>query len=94
VITPFALPGETILARVVRHSRLHSYADLVEVLVPNKEMRDNERVRCRYFGVCAGCQYQVRISACAFDIMDFFSFVDVIVRNAVGVEKGCGDQSL
>jgi tRNA (uracil-5-)-methyltransferase len=37
-----------------------SYADLVEVLKPNETLRDMTRVKCQYFGKCAGCQYQVR----------------------------------
>ncbi|EPQ61280.1 S-adenosyl-L-methionine-dependent methyltransferase [Gloeophyllum trabeum ATCC 11539] len=59
VVTPFALPGEHIRARIYRNSRLHSFADLVAVLTPNPELRDMGRVQCRYFGECAGCQYQM-----------------------------------
>ncbi|KAI0089976.1 tRNA methyltransferase [Irpex rosettiformis] len=59
ILTPFALPGEVIRARVYRHSQLHSYADLLEVTKPNPEMRDISRVQCKYFGKCAGCQYQM-----------------------------------
>ncbi|KAI0757521.1 S-adenosyl-L-methionine-dependent methyltransferase [Daedaleopsis nitida] len=59
IVTPLSLPGERIRARVYRHSRLHSRADLLEVLEPNHEMRDMSRVRCQYFGKCAGCQYQM-----------------------------------
>lgn len=60
VATPFALPGETIRARVYRSSRLHSLADLIAVVKPNEALRDMGRVRCKYFGECGGCQYQVR----------------------------------
>ncbi|KDQ17575.1 hypothetical protein BOTBODRAFT_29750 [Botryobasidium botryosum FD-172 SS1] len=59
VLVPFALPGEKIRARVYRHARLHSYADLLSVLVPNESMRDMSRVQCQYFGRCGGCQYQM-----------------------------------
>ncbi|KAI0704326.1 S-adenosyl-L-methionine-dependent methyltransferase [Cytidiella melzeri] len=59
ILTPFALPGEVIKARIYRHSQLHSYADLLEVVKPNLEMRDDERAQCKYFGKCAGCQYQM-----------------------------------
>ncbi|KAL6300241.1 S-adenosyl-L-methionine-dependent methyltransferase [Sparassis latifolia] len=59
VVTPFALPGETIRVRVYRHARLHSYADLLEVVTPNPELRDMSRVHCKYFGKCSGCQYQM-----------------------------------
>ena len=64
VATPFALPGETIRARVYRSSRLHSLADLIAVVKPNEALRDMGRVRCKYFGECGGCQYQVSRSAC------------------------------
>jgi tRNA (uracil-5-)-methyltransferase len=63
VLVPFALPGETIRARVYANNRLHSMADLVSVVKTNDEMRDNSLVKCRYFGTCAGCQYQVRLSS-------------------------------
>ncbi|KAF7969730.1 hypothetical protein HWV62_26078 [Athelia sp. TMB] len=59
VIVPHALPGEKVRARIYRSSRLHSVADLVSVDVPNPEMRDMNRVKCKYFGKCAGCQYQM-----------------------------------
>ncbi|KAI1790508.1 S-adenosyl-L-methionine-dependent methyltransferase [Ganoderma leucocontextum] len=59
IVTPLSLPGERIRARVYRHSRLHSHADLLEILVPNPNWRDMSRVQCQYFGTCAGCQYQM-----------------------------------
>ncbi|KIO33610.1 hypothetical protein M407DRAFT_65397 [Tulasnella calospora MUT 4182] len=59
ILVPFALPGETVRVRVYANVRLHSLADLVEVVKPNEAMRDDNLVRCRYFGTCAGCQYQM-----------------------------------
>ncbi|TDL22341.1 S-adenosyl-L-methionine-dependent methyltransferase [Rickenella mellea] len=59
VIIPFTLPGERVRARIYRHARLLSFADLVSVEEPNTDMRDMSAVRCRYFGTCAGCQYQM-----------------------------------
>jgi len=58
VVVPFALPGEKIRARIFANNHLHSLGDLVEVISPNDELRDMTRVKCRYFGVCGGCQYQ------------------------------------
>ncbi|KAJ6516569.1 S-adenosyl-L-methionine-dependent methyltransferase [Mycena vitilis] len=59
VVVPFALPGETIRVRIFRDARMHSMADLLEVVTPNPELRDDTRVQCKYFGSCAGCQYQM-----------------------------------
>ncbi|KAH7923776.1 tRNA methyltransferase [Leucogyrophana mollusca] len=59
IVAPFALPGEKISVRVYRSSRLHSFADLLSVDTPNLTLRDPTRVRCKYFGKCSGCQYQM-----------------------------------
>lgn len=59
IVAPLSLPGERIRVRVYRHSRLYSHADLLEVIEPNSEWRDMSLVQCKYFGTCAGCQYQV-----------------------------------
>lgn len=59
VILPFSLPGEVVRAKVYRNARMHSVADLVEVITPNLALRDDSRVQCRYFSKCGGCQYQV-----------------------------------
>jgi 23S rRNA (uracil1939-C5)-methyltransferase/tRNA (uracil-5-)-methyltransferase len=55
VFVPFALPGETVKARVYRNDKNCSHADLVEVLVPSP---DRVRPVCPLFGDCGGCQYQ------------------------------------
>ncbi|KAJ7834980.1 tRNA methyltransferase [Mycena olivaceomarginata] len=59
VVVPFSLPGETVRVRVYRNARMHSFADLLEVVVPNPELRDDSVVQCKYFGSCGGCQYQM-----------------------------------
>lgn len=61
IVAPFALPGEHIRVRVYRSAHLHSFADLVSVITPNPDWRDDSRVQCKYFGKCSGCQYQVRL---------------------------------
>lgn len=55
VLVPFALPGETIRARIYRNDKNFSEADLVAVLVPSPH-----RVTpvCPLFTNCGGCQYQ------------------------------------
>ena len=55
VFVPFALPGETVKARVFRNDKNHSQADLVEVLIPSP---DRVAPVCPLFGNCGGCQYQ------------------------------------
>ncbi|KAF7362604.1 S-adenosyl-L-methionine-dependent methyltransferase [Mycena venus] len=59
VVVPFSLPGETIRAKVYRNARMHSFADLIEVVAPNPELRDDSLVQCKYFATCGGCQYQM-----------------------------------
>ncbi|KAK7057872.1 S-adenosyl-L-methionine-dependent methyltransferase [Favolaschia claudopus] len=59
VVVPFSLPGETIRVKVYRNARLHSFADLLEVIMSNPELRTDSAVQCKYFGTCGGCQYQM-----------------------------------
>jgi len=60
IVVPCALTGETVRVRIGKWERMHSCAQLLEVLEPNTELRDDSRVQCKYFGTCGGCQYQVR----------------------------------
>lgn len=55
VFVPFALPGETVRARVYRNEKNCSHADLLEVIKPSA---DRIEPRCPLFGNCGGCQYQ------------------------------------
>ncbi|RPJ32943.1 MAG: class I SAM-dependent RNA methyltransferase [Verrucomicrobiaceae bacterium] len=55
VFVPFALPGETVRARVYRNDKNCSHADLLEVLAPSP---DRVQPLCPLFGECGGCQYQ------------------------------------
>jgi 23S rRNA (uracil1939-C5)-methyltransferase/tRNA (uracil-5-)-methyltransferase len=55
VFVPFALPGETVRARVYRNDKNCSHADLVAVLTPSP---DRVAPVCPLFGDCGGCQYQ------------------------------------
>ncbi|KAJ3715043.1 S-adenosyl-L-methionine-dependent methyltransferase [Lentinula raphanica] len=59
VVVPFCLPGERVKCRVFKNDRMHSLADFIEVIQPNLELRNDERVKCRYFSKCGGCQYQM-----------------------------------
>lgn len=60
MVVPFSLPGEKIRARIYRNARLHSFADFLSVKEKNPSLRNMDLVKCRYFGSCAGCQYQVK----------------------------------
>jgi len=55
VFVPYALPGETVEARIAEERKGFLRAELVEVLEPSPE-----RIAppCPHFGVCGGCQYQ------------------------------------
>jgi len=55
VFVTFALPGETVRARVFRNSANFSEADLLEVITPSP---DRVEPRCPLFSQCGGCQYQ------------------------------------
>lgn len=65
VAVPQCLPGETVLARVYANERLYSKADLVEVVkgapasTSHVVTRRDDLIGCKYFGTCAGCQYQM-----------------------------------
>jgi 23S rRNA (uracil1939-C5)-methyltransferase len=56
VFIPFALPGETVRARVVEEKRGHLRAELIEVLIPSPS---RITPKCKHFGQCGGCHYQV-----------------------------------
>ena len=62
VVVPFALPGEKARIRIEKNDRMHSTGEVLEMLTYNPDLRDNSRIKCKYFGTCAGCQYQVSFS--------------------------------
>lgn len=67
---------------------MHSYADLVNIDAPNLDLRDDSRVKCKYFGSCAGCQYQVSfllLSRLAAELPKVIS-----IRDAARTEAKCG----
>ncbi|XWW97779.1 hypothetical protein V2A60_005766 [Cordyceps javanica] len=59
-VVPFTVPGDTARVKVIRHVRGegHSHADFLSVVAPSP-LRDDARVRCRYFARCGGCQFQM-----------------------------------
>ncbi|KAL2265739.1 hypothetical protein VTJ83DRAFT_6839 [Remersonia thermophila] len=59
-VVPFSVPGDTVKARVRHHNLDDGYTltDFLSVVAPSA-LRDDGRIRCRYFGVCSGCQFQM-----------------------------------
>jgi 23S rRNA (uracil1939-C5)-methyltransferase len=55
VFVPFALPGETVLARLSADKRDYAQAELVEVLEPS---RHRVEPPCPVYGECGGCNLQ------------------------------------
>jgi len=55
VFVPFALPGETILTRLVEEKRGFARGEFLEVLT---ESPQRVSPRCKHFMVCGGCHYQ------------------------------------
>ena len=59
-VVPFAVPGDTVRVKVIRHlmEEHHSIADFLHVIKPSS-LRDDSRIRCKYFAKCSGCQFQM-----------------------------------
>ncbi|EMG46622.1 TRM2 tRNA [Candida maltosa Xu316] len=57
VLIPFGIPGDIVNIRIHKTHPLYVEADLLKV-VGKSEMRKDEIIKCRYFGVCSGCQFQ------------------------------------
>ena len=55
VFTPFALPGEKVLARLLEERPRFARAELVEILTP---AAGRLQPRCQHFASCGGCHYQ------------------------------------
>ncbi|SNX87211.1 related to TRM2 - tRNA(m5U54)methyltransferase [Melanopsichium pennsylvanicum] len=58
IAVPHTLPGEKVTVEVTSNERLYSKARLVEILEKSTQRQD-ELVKCKYFGDCGGCQYQM-----------------------------------
>jgi 23S rRNA (uracil1939-C5)-methyltransferase len=55
VFVPFALPGESVLARIVAGKRDYAQAEIVEILEPS---RHRVAPPCPIYGECGGCNLQ------------------------------------
>ncbi|KAH6604903.1 trna uracil-5--methyltransferase [Trichoderma cornu-damae] len=59
-VVPFAVPGDIAKVKVHRHLRRENQtiADFLSIVRPSP-LRDDSRVRCKYFATCGGCQFQM-----------------------------------
>ncbi|KJZ80166.1 hypothetical protein HIM_00016 [Hirsutella minnesotensis 3608] len=59
-VVPFAVPGDLVNVKVVRHVRNenHTVTDFISVAKPSP-LRDDSRISCKYFATCGGCQFQM-----------------------------------
>ena len=55
IFVPFVIPGEKVTLEVVEVKRQYARGKLLKVLEVSPE---RVKPRCKYFGVCGGCQYQ------------------------------------
>jgi tRNA (uracil-5-)-methyltransferase len=58
VVVPYTLVGETVETKIYKTFKHYFESELVRVLVPSP-LRNEDLVRCKYFGKCSGCQYQM-----------------------------------
>lgn len=58
VVVPYTLPGELVSCKIYKTQKYHFEAQLLSVLEASPK-RDDSLVKCRYFGTCSGCQYQM-----------------------------------
>ncbi|KAK3196852.1 tRNA(m5U54)methyltransferase [Lecanicillium sp. MT-2017a] len=59
-VIPFAIPGDVVRVKVFRHLRHENQtvADFLSVVKPSP-LRDDSRIKCKYFSACGGCQFQM-----------------------------------
>lgn len=62
-VIPFGLPGDTVKLKLREHRKIINgagfiTADLLEVQEASELRLANEKIPCKYFGLCSGCQLQ------------------------------------
>ncbi|KAF2428806.1 S-adenosyl-L-methionine-dependent methyltransferase [Tothia fuscella] len=59
-IVPFSVPGDVVLAKIIRHQHNppRSITDFIKVIKPSAK-RDDSLIKCPYFASCSGCQFQM-----------------------------------
>ncbi|POS82126.1 hypothetical protein EPUL_006430, partial [Erysiphe pulchra] len=69
-VVPFSTPGDIIKAKVIKHhdnntnnsndnhNYSYTHADFISVIKAGP-LRDDSRIKCKYFATCSGCQFQM-----------------------------------
>lgn len=59
-VVPFTVPGDIAKVKVYRHLRheKQTLADYISIAKPSP-LRDDSRIKCKYFASCGGCQFQM-----------------------------------
>ncbi|RKF58301.1 tRNA -methyltransferase [Erysiphe neolycopersici] len=69
-VVPFSTPGDIIKAKVIKHhdnctnnsdgiqNYNYTQADFISVIKAG-QLRDDSRIKCKYFATCSGCQFQM-----------------------------------
>ena len=59
-VVPFTVPGDVARVKVFRHrlAEKQTMADFLSISKPSP-LRDDSRIRCKYFAACGGCQFQM-----------------------------------
>lgn len=58
VVIPFTVIGDVVEAKIYKTQRYYFNAELLKVITPSPQ-RDDSLIKCKYFGKCSGCQYQM-----------------------------------
>ncbi|KAI1327602.1 uracil-5--methyltransferase [Xylariaceae sp. FL0255] len=62
IVFPFGVPGDIAKVKVFRHlpeaEGGYTVADFISISTPSPD-RNDSLIRCKYFGSCAGCQFQM-----------------------------------
>ncbi|KAH8899716.1 S-adenosyl-L-methionine-dependent methyltransferase [Thozetella sp. PMI_491] len=59
-VVPFTVPGDMVKVKAYHHNADKGYwnADFLSVVDPSP-LRDDSRIKCKYFAHCSGCQFQM-----------------------------------
>ncbi|KAJ8612955.1 hypothetical protein MRB53_037163 [Persea americana] len=86
-VVPFTAPGDRVVTKVIRRSEETATisTDFVKVLTAS-HLRDDARVKCRYFAACSGCQFQMLSYEC--QLAHKKTIVENAFKNFSGLSAG------